>query len=102
MEETMQSCKLRLAALLAGLVMLVVGALPCQAAEDIQIISTAQLKKWLESGTKPLLVYTLSQVEFYEQRIPGSVCIPTEEMRSSRELPQKRDTPVVFYCHGPG
>jgi rhodanese-related sulfurtransferase len=87
--------------LLVGLVLIVGGSLPCPAA-DIQIITTPELKKWLDAGQKPFLAYTLSQVEFYEERIPGSVCIPTEQMKASRELPQKMDTPIVFYCLGPG
>jgi len=98
----MKLSRLRLTTLFAGLALFVGSALPCMAAGDVQVISTQQLKKWLESSQKPVLVYTLSQVEFYEQRIPGSVCIPTEEMQNARELPQERDTPMVFYCHGPG
>jgi len=84
-----------------GLALLVGDSLPCRAT-DIQIITTPELKKWLDADQKPFLVYTLSQVEFYEERIPGSVCIPTEQMKSSRELPQKMDIPIVFYCLGPG
>jgi hypothetical protein len=88
--------------LLVGLALLISGAVTGLAAEELQVITTPQLKQWLASGQKPFLVYTLSQVEFYEERIPGSVCIPTEQMQTSRELPQKMDTPMVFYCLGPG
>jgi len=87
---------------LVGLALITGGNLPCLAADDIQIITTPELKTWLEADQKPFLVYTLSQVEFYEERIPGSVCIPTEQMQTSRELPPNMDTPVVFYCLGPG
>lgn len=86
---------------LVGLVLLIGGSLPCRAA-DIQTITTPELKKWLDTDQKPFLVYTLSPVEFYEERIPGSVCIPTEQMQSSRELPKNTDAPLVFYCKGPG
>ncbi|MBC2736139.1 MAG: hypothetical protein HF981_17405 [Desulfobacteraceae bacterium] len=86
---------------LLGLALLIGGSLPCLAG-DIQIITTPELKKWLAAGQKPFLVYTLSPVEFYEERIPGSVCIPTEQMKTSRELPTSMDTPTVFYCAGPG
>jgi len=86
---------------LVGLILLAGGSLSCLAA-DIQIITTPELKKWLEADQKPFLVYTLSQVEFYEERMPGSVCIPTEQMKTSRELPPSMDTPIVFYCKGPG
>jgi hypothetical protein len=88
--------------LLVGLVLLMGSGSPRAAQEPFQLITTPQLKQWLASNQKPLLVYSLSLVEFYEQRIPGSVCIPAEEMQNSRELPQKLDQPMVFYCLGPG
>lgn len=91
-----------LPAILVGLALITGGNLPCLAAEDIQIITTPELKTWLDADQKPFLVYSLSPVEFYEERIPGSVCIPTEQMKSSRELPQNTDAPLVFYCLGPG
>ena len=92
----------RILAILLGLALFAGIGAPCHAQEPFQVITTPQLKQWLASSQKPVLVYTLSQVEFYEQRIPGSVCIPTEEMQNSREMPTKRDTPLVFYCLGPG
>jgi hypothetical protein len=88
--------------LLVGLVLLVGSGTPCAAQEPLQVITTPQLKQWLASNQKPLLVYSLSRVEFYEQRIPGSVCIPAEEMQNSHDLPPKFDQPMVFYCLGPG
>jgi rhodanese-related sulfurtransferase len=91
-----------LPAILVSLALLVCSNLSCLAAGDIQIITTPELKKWLAAGQQPFLVYTLSPVEFYEERIPGSVCIPTEQMKTSRELPTNMDTPTVFYCAGPG
>jgi len=65
-------------------------------------ISTSELKDWMESTIRPTLIYSLSQVEFEEQRIPGSICIPMELMQGSTYLPQDKDQPLVFYCHGPG
>ena len=84
-----------------GLALLIGGTVPCLAA-DVQMITTPELKKWLDSEQKPALVYTLSQVEFFEERIPGSVCIPTEQMKTTQALPKSMDTPIVFYCKGPG
>jgi hypothetical protein len=88
--------------LAVGLVMAISGAWTSLAAEEFQIITTPRLKQWLAASQKPLLVFTLSQVEFYEERIPGSVCIPTEEMQRTAALPETKDTPIVFYCKGPG
>jgi|GEM_PF-2952079 len=98
----MRPYKFRLTPLVLGLVLFAASALPIPAAEDIRIIQTPELKKWLAADQKPILVYTLSRVEFFEKRIPGSVCIPYEQMTRSKELPQNMDTPMVFYCHGPG
>ena len=64
--------------------------LPCQAAESYRISTTPELQKWLAANQKPFIRYPSSQVEFYEQRIPGSVCIPTEEMSSTEILPLDR------------
>lgn len=69
---------------------------------DFKTIDTLELKNWMKSPVKPMLIYSLSQVEFEEQRIPGSICIPTELMRESMKLPQDKGQPLVFYCHGPG
>ena len=93
---------LRKTLLAAALIMALSASPPSLAAEEFQVITTPQLKQWLASPQKPFLVYTLSQVEFHERRIPGSVCIPTEEMQRTDALPEKRDTPLVFYCLGPG
>jgi len=72
------------------------------AQEDFKIISTGDLERWLESPQKPLLVFSLSEVEFLEERIPSSICIPMELMDQSSQLPAGLDDPVVFYCKGPG
>jgi hypothetical protein len=90
------------AVLAAALVMALHSSPPPLAAEEFQIITTPQLKQWLASPQKPFLVYTLSQVEFHEKRIPGSVCIPTEEIGRTNALPENKNTPLVFYCQGPG
>ena len=56
------------------------------AQEDIKIISTDDLERWLESPQKPLLVFSLSEVEFLEERIPSSICIPMELMDQSSSV----------------
>ena len=72
---------------------LLMGALAIPAAADdgYKIISTPDLIEWLAS-----------EVEYNEERISGSVCIPAEIMKDSDRMPRDRDTPIVFYCHGPG
>jgi hypothetical protein len=70
--------------------------------EGYQIISTEDLERWLHSENKPFVVFAISQVEFEEAHIPDSVCIPMEEMGTLGRLPASLNTPIVFYCHGPG
>jgi len=74
----------------------------CRAGQGYQTINTAELRSWLESASPPVLVYSLSQAEFEEQRISGSICVPMELMENSMQLPIDKAQPLVFYCHGPG
>ena len=80
------------------------GGCAIQAAADdgYKIISTPDLIDWLASADKPVLVFALSRVEYNEERISGSVCIPMELMKESDRMPRDRGTSIVFYCHGPG
>lgn len=78
------------------------AGMPAWAVEGYNLISTEELKTWLKSTAPPTLIYSLSQVEFEEQRIPGSICIPMELMAESKDLPASKDQPLVFYCKGPG
>ncbi len=88
----------------AALILLygVMAGNPALAADGYKLIGTKELKTWLQSTAPPTLIYSLSQVEFEEQRIPGSICIPMELMAESTDLPKSRDQPIVFYCKGPG
>ncbi len=95
----------RVKGLVLTAVMIVLGgtaAGPAQAADGYKLIGTEELKAWMKSAAPPTLVYSLSQVEFEEQRIPGSICIPMELMAESTDLPTSKIQPLVFYCKGPG
>jgi hypothetical protein len=98
----MQSRFIKCCAAVAALVLLSGPVALLRAAEGYRIIGTDELKNWLQSAAPPTLIYSLSQVEFEEQRIPGSICIPVELMAESAELPASKDQPLVFYCKGPG
>jgi rhodanese-related sulfurtransferase len=56
----------------------------------------------LTSEPKPLLVFSLSNIEYGLSHIPGSVCIPFEIQKDSPDMPEDLKTPIVFYCKGPG
>ncbi len=64
-------------------------------------ISTQSLKDRLESGEKILVVNPLSDLEFDEQHIPGSVNIPLHLISTTDKLPEDKATPIVTYCLGP-
>ena len=70
--------------------------------DGYQIVTTVALKEWMASPAPPVLIYSLSQVEYEEQRIPGSICIPMELMQADTGLPSDKNRSLVFYCKGPG
>jgi rhodanese-related sulfurtransferase len=70
--------------------------------DGFRTIDTLELQNWMNTASPPMLIYSLSQVEFEEQRIPGSICIPMELMQASSDMPPDKGHPLVFYCHGPG
>ncbi len=48
--------------------------------EGYKEINTLELKKWMDADDRPVLVNSLSPIEFGESYIPGSICIPMEIM----------------------
>jgi hypothetical protein len=97
------SRKVLMIGLCAALLMAVGGhPMPATADDGYKIISSSELIDWLASNDKPVLVFALSRVEYNEERISGSICIPVELMKGSDLMPRDRGTPIVFYCHGPG
>lgn len=94
---------IRVMAVAAALVLLGgTAGVPAWSADGYKLIGTEELTTWLKSTAPPALIYSLSRVEFEEQRIPGSICIPMELMAESTDLPKSKDQPLVFYCKGPG
>jgi rhodanese-related sulfurtransferase len=64
-------------------------------------LSTQEVKAYLDGGQKVLLLNPLSDIEFAENYIPGSVNIPCHLLGSSKELPQDKAAPIITYCLGP-
>jgi hypothetical protein len=60
-----------------------------------------QLKQLMNSGQPLFLLNPLSEIEFNEGHIPGSVNIPAEEIFKSKRLPKNKETLIVTYCLGP-
>jgi rhodanese-related sulfurtransferase len=96
--------KRRLTAVSAVLALLVtMSASPVRSAgEGYGIVTTAELKALLGSGSPVVLANALSSIEFDENHIPGSVNIPPEHMKSGEaKLPDDRGEKLIFYCKGP-
>ena len=64
---------------------------------DFPIISTAELKAKLDSGEKILLFHALSDIEFNQGYIPGSVNICYGEVKTTDKLPLDKNTLIVAY-----
>ena len=63
--------------------------------------STVQeLKAMIDSGNEIFILNPLSDIEFGEMHIPGSVNIPLHSISTTDKLPENKNTPVVFYCLG--
>jgi hypothetical protein len=66
-------------------------------AADVPEISTEALKGMLDARQSLLLVHSLSDIEFDQAHIPGSINIPVGEMLKTDKLPQDKETLLVFY-----
>jgi len=72
-----------------------------QAANAMTDYTAEELKKLIDSGRPIFLLNPLSEIEFNEGHIPGSVNIPAEELMQTKKLPKDKDILIVTYCLGP-
>jgi rhodanese-related sulfurtransferase len=84
-----------------ALLFLCTTRIPAQGQEGYKVITTTDLKSMLDSKKRPALVCCLSPIEWANEHIPNSECIPTEIMWYSSKLPEDLNAPLVFYCKGP-
>jgi adenylyltransferase/sulfurtransferase len=70
-------------------------------AEKMADYTASELKELIDSGTPIFLLNPLSEIEFNEGHIPGSVNIPAEEILTTKKLPQDKKMHIVTYCKGP-
>lgn len=67
------------------------------------VVTAEEVRGWMESGKKYLLIDARSRDEYREAHIPGALNIQPESMRQSKgRLPKDRSTPIIFYCRGIG
>lgn len=62
-------------------------------------IKAEQLKAKMDAGENLLLINPLSDVEFNDRHIPGSVNIPLQKVLIA-ELPKDKERLIVTYCLG--
>jgi len=67
--------------------------------EGWQEISASEVKTMIENGDA-VVIHVLSEIEYNMQHITGSINIPIIKVKSSKKLPQDKNTPLVFYCMG--
>ena len=80
----------------AGFVLWAVGAL----AANFPEITAEQLKAKLDAGEQLLLINPLSDIEFNDQHIPGSVNIPLQNILIDDSLPEDKNHLIITYCLG--
>jgi hypothetical protein len=83
--------------------LLLLGTVAASPRQGYRIITTKELKTWLDSEKDlPVVINCLSPLEFANRHIPGSACIPEELIKISSRMPEDLKKPIVFYCISPG
>ncbi len=70
-------------------------------AGEFPLISAKELKAKMDSGEALFLLNPLSEIEFNEKHIPGSVNIPIHTLKATDKLPENKDMLIITYCLGP-
>lgn len=68
---------------------------------DFPVISAQDLKAKMDAGEKIMVINPLSDIEFGQGHVPGSVNIPMYAIPTTDKLPADKDTLIVTYCLGP-
>jgi hypothetical protein len=70
--------------------------------EEFNFVTTEELKAMMDKGEDFLLINALSPLEFTQSKIRGSVNIPYGKLKEGKaNLPDARETKLIFYCLGP-
>jgi rhodanese-related sulfurtransferase len=83
-------------------IVLVLSACPCGfAAGGFAVISTDDLKGFMERKDKMVLIDARTPEEYREAHIVGAINIPEKDFeQASSQLPADKGTLLVFYCNG--
>ncbi len=69
---------------------------------DIPKVDADMLKYELYHGAPMVLANALSPIEFKDLTIRGSVNISSSKVEGNPNLPEDKNTLLVFFCKGPG
>ena len=69
-------------------------------AETFPEIKAEELKERLDAGEELMMLNPLSEIEFEDKHIPGSVNIPLQNILVADNLPADKDHLIVTYCLG--
>jgi len=70
-------------------------------AASFPVITAGDLKQKLDGAAPVFLLNPLSDLEFAEQHIPGSVNLPLHTLETTDQLPADTRHLIVTYCLGP-
>jgi hypothetical protein len=68
--------------------------------KDFPEITAEQLKAKIDAGENLMLLNPLSDIEFNDKHIPGSINIPLQEIIITENLPKDKNQLIVTYCLG--
>jgi rhodanese-related sulfurtransferase len=89
-----------IAALLA-LAAILISFSPALAGTDFGVISTEQLKQFVDQKQEMILIDARTPAEYREAHITGAINIPEKQFEEAKQqLPAAKDALMVFYCNG--
>lgn len=83
---------------IAPAILVLLFCLPLPSLGDWIDLSAGELKTMMESDQNPYLLNPLSDIEYNEGHIPGSVNIPLHMIMRSDKMPDEQDAIIVTYC----
>jgi hypothetical protein len=86
--------------MIPALVLFVCLAATPVSSKDFPEITAKQLKAKIDAGEKLTLLNSLSDIEFKDKHIPGSINIPLQEIMIAQNLPKDKNQLIVTYCLG--
>lgn len=86
------------------LLLMLIGAASLSLAQEIKHLGLAEVKAFLEKSPAEggyLLIDSRPENKFFEGHLPGAINIAWQEMKERLgELPQDKNTKLIFYCGG--